>query len=195
MARLLRALSAPPGGASGELSATGPAVESGSAECLAKDLLDRTRAETTQAENKAAILLAGTLAATGGIAAAVGGKWNPEDRPWYVIMLFCVAVSAALMAIICLAAAIYPRSRARHDHELTTIGYFGDVLMLESPGQLHTLLSRPDTRLLDVWIDQIWQASRIVGQKYRFIRWSIRLLGAASAVGISVVIVTTVQGR
>jgi len=63
-------------------------AKSGQAERLAKDLLDRTRSETTQAENKAAVLLAGVLAGTGGLAAAVGGKWNPEHRPWYIIVLF-----------------------------------------------------------------------------------------------------------
>jgi pycsar effector protein len=193
--RLLSDHTMNPAGPSGEIPAANPAPAAEPAERLAKDLLDRTRAETTQAENKAAVLLAGVLAGTGGIAAAVGGKWHPQDRPWYVIALFSVAAIAALLAIICLTAAIYPRGRAQPDHKLTTIGYFGDVLMLDSPGQLRVLLSQPDTRLLDVWTDQIWQASLIVGHKYRFIRWSIRLLGVALAFAVGVVIVTTARGR
>ena len=59
-----------------------PALSSAETERLAKDLLDRTRAETVQADNKASILLAGVLAAAGGIAASVGaGKWNPSPSP------------------------------------------------------------------------------------------------------------------
>jgi hypothetical protein len=85
-----------------------PMAKSGQAERLAKDLLDRTRSETTQAENKAAVLLAGVLAGTGGLAAAVGGKWNPEHRPWYIIVLFCVAAVAVLSAITCLTAGPLP---------------------------------------------------------------------------------------
>ncbi len=166
---------------------------SGEAERLAKDLLERTRSETTQAEGKAAVLLAGILAATGGIAAAVGGKWNPVHRPWYIIVLFCAAATTVLVAIACLTAAIYPRGRAQTDKKLTTIGYFGDVLMLDSPGQLHELLSDSSTKILDVWIDQIWQASIIVGRKYRFIRWSIRLLSVALAFAVILVVATAVR--
>ena len=182
-------------GASKDVLPANPTAGSGQAERLAKDLLDRTRSETTQAENKAAVLLAGVLAGTGGIAAAVGGKWNPEHRPWYIVVLFCAAAVPALMAITCLSAAIYPRGRVQTDHKLTTIGYFGDVLMLDSPGQLRELLSHSGIRLLDVWTDQIWQSSLIVGRKYRFIRWSIRLLGVALAFTIIVVIATTVRSR
>jgi Family of unknown function (DUF5706) len=89
----------------------------------------------------------------------------------------------------------YPRGRVHTDHKLTTIGYFGDVLLLDSPGQLRELLTHSGTRLLDVWTDQIWQASLIVGRKYRFIRWSIRLLGVASAFTVIVVIATAVRNR
>ena len=138
-------------------------------------------------------MLAGILAATGGIAAAVGGKWNPDHRPWYIILLFCAAAVAVLMAISCLAAAIYPRSRVHADHKLTTVGYFGDVLMLDSLGQLRDLLSDSHTRLLDVWTDQIWQMSAIVDRKYRFIRWAICLVGVALLVTIIMVIAITVR--
>jgi hypothetical protein len=194
-ARLLRDRGTNSADNSGDILPANPMAESGQAERLAKDLLDRTRSETTQAENKAAVLLAGVLAGTGGIAAAVGGKWNPEHRPWYIIVLFCVAAAAVLLAITCLTAAIYPRGRVHTNHKLTTIGYFGDVLMLDSPVQLRELLTHSGTRLLDVWTDQIWQASLTVGRKYRFIRWSIRLLGVALAFTVIMVIATTVRNR
>lgn len=167
----------------------------GETERLVKDLLDRTRAETTQAENKAAILLAGILAGAGGIAAADGGKWIPVHRPWYVTAPFWAAAAAVLAAIACLAAAIYPRGRLQTAQKLTNIGYFGDVVALDSSSQLRGLLSESGTQLLDVWIDQIWHTSAIVSRKYRFVRWSMRLIGAALALTVVVVVATTIRNR
>lgn len=167
----------------------------GETERLAKDLLDRTRSETTQAENKAAILLAGILAVTGGIVAAVGGNRISLHRPWYVILPFCAAAAVLMAAIACLAAALYPRGRVHSVHKPTMVGYFGDVLKLDSPSQLHGLLSESSNHVLDLWIDQIWQISAIVGRKYRFIRWSMRLLGVALALAVIVVVAATLQSQ
>ncbi len=161
-------------------------------ERLAKDLLDRTRAETTQAENKAAILLAGILAGVGGIVAAGGGKLISGHRPWYITVPFWAAAATVLIAIVCLAAAIYPRRRSRSGQRLSEIGYFGDVAALESPIQLHRLLSESGIRLLDVWIDQIWQISALVSRKYGFVRWSVRLLAVALALTVVTVVATLV---
>ncbi len=173
-----------------------PIPDSAETERLARDLLDRTRAETAQAENKAAILLAGVLAGAGGIAAAAGGgKWITVHRPWYITVPFWAAAAAVLAAIVCLAAAIYPRGRVQTAQKLTTIGYFGDVVTLDSPSQLRGLLTDSGTRLLDVWIDQIWQTSAIVSRKYRFVRWSVRLLGVALAFTMVVVVATTIRSH
>lgn len=161
-------------------------------EQLAKDLLDRTRAETTQAENKAAILLAGILAGAGGIVAAGGGKLISAHRLWYITVPFWAAVAATLAAIACLAAAIYPRGSPHSDQRLSKIGYFGDVAALDSPIQLRSLLSESGTKLLDVWIDQIWQTSALVSRKYQCVRWSVRLLAVALALTIVALVVTAV---
>jgi hypothetical protein len=165
-------------------------------ERLANDLLDRTRTETVQADNKASILLAGVLAVAGGTAAALGaGKWRPIEQPWYIAVPFWAAVAAALASITCLAAAIYPRRRIQTAYKPTTVGYFGDVAALDSPDQLHGLLTTSATRLLDIWIDQIWQMSAIVSRKYRLVRWSVRFLGAVLVLAIIVLVVATISGR
>jgi hypothetical protein len=165
-------------------------------ERLANDLLDRTRTETVQADNKASILLAGVLAVAGGTAAALGaGKWRPIEQPWYVAVPFWTAVGATLASITCLAAAIYPRRRVQTSHKPTTVGYFGDVAALDSLDQLQTLLTSPGTRLIDVWIDQIWQMSAIVSRKYRLVRWSVRFLAAVLSLAIIVLIGATISGR
>ena len=161
---------------------------------VAKDLLDRARAETTQAENKAAILLAGVLAAVGGITAAIGSRnWAVARQPWYVATPFWVAAAATAAALTCLASVIYPRSRASQRGRLTGVAYFGDVVALDSPAELHNLLTQPDVQLSDVWIDQIWQMSGIVNRKYRLVRWAVWLLTTASAAGAIVLIETTVR--
>jgi hypothetical protein len=163
---------------------------------VAKDLLDRARAETTQAENKAAILIAGVLAVIGGIAAAIGGgKWAVVRQPWYVATPFWVAAAAAAAALTCLAAVIYPRGRARKPGRLARVAYFGDVVALDSPAELHSLLSQPDVQLSGIWIDQLWQMSRIVSRKYRLVRLAMWLLGTGSALGAIVLIETTVRSR
>ena len=163
---------------------------------VAKDLLDRARAETTQAENKAAILLAGVLAVVGGISAAIGGgKWAVVRQPWYVATPFWAAAAATAAALTCLASVIYPRGRARKSGRLTEVAYFGDVVALDSPAELHSLLSQPDVQLSGIWIDQVWQMSRIVSRKYRLVRWAVWLLGTAAALGAIVLIEVTVRSR
>ena len=165
-------------------------------ERVAKDLLDRARAETAQAENKAAILLAGVLAAAGGIAAAIGGgKWTVVRQPWYVATPFLAAAVAAAAAVTCLASVIYPRSRPRQAERLTKVAYFGDVVALDSPAELRGILSQPDVQLSEIWIDQVWQMSKIVSRKYRLVRWAVWLLGAALALGAIVLIEATVRSR
>jgi hypothetical protein len=162
-----------------------PALSSTETERLAKDLLDRTRAETAQADNKASILLAGVLAAVGGIAAAVGaGKWKPLHQPWYVSGPFWAAMAAVLAAIVCLGAVIYPRGRVRPVQRPLGVTFFGDVAALASADQLRERLTAPGTELVDVWIDQIWQMSVLVDGKYSFLRRSVRLLGVALTLAV-----------
>jgi Family of unknown function (DUF5706) len=165
-------------------------------ESLARDLLDRTRAEITQADSKAAILLAGVLAVSGGIVAAIGGgKWAPDHQAWYVAVPFWAAAAAGLAAIACLAAAIYPRSRPHLSGRVTAVGYFADVAALDSPGQLRGLLSDPGTQLLDVWVDQIWRISAIANRKFQLLRWAVTLLGTALVLGMVAVAVAAIAGR
>lgn len=166
-----------------------PATFSKEAESVAKDFLDRVRAEITQAENKASILLAGVLASVGGISAAVGGvRWAILHQPWNIAVPFWLAMVTTLAAIICLAAVIYPRNTPRPAQRLTPIAFFGDIVALESPEELRGLLAMPDSRLLDLWIDQIWQTSAIVSRKYTFIRWAVRFLGATVALAVLIVL-------
>lgn len=149
-------------------------------ERLAKDLLDRAREEITHAENKASILLAGVLATLGGIIAAISGvHWPVIRQPPYVAAPFWAATVAALAAIVGLASAVYPRITPSTAGRTASLGFFGDVIQLESPAELRRLLSHRSTTIFDIWIDQAWQTSLIARRKYRLVCWSIRLLGCA----------------
>lgn len=153
---------------------------------FAKDLLDRARAEIAYAENKASILLAGTLAAVGGITAAISGSgWDVLRQPAWLMALFWAAVLAALGAIAGLAWAIYPRIVPQDAARPLSVGFFGDVAAMESPARLRTLLLDPGTTIFGTWVDQIWQSSLIADRRYRIIRWSIRLLGCAVLIGVA----------
>jgi pycsar effector protein len=158
-------------------------------ERLALDLLERSRAEVLHADSKAAVLLAGVLAAAGGVAAAIGaGKWTPAQQPWPVAVLFWTAAATTLAAITFLAAAIYPRRRVAAAQN-NVIGHFGDVTALGSVDRLRDRLSVPGAKVLDVWIDQIWQISLIAERKHNCVRTSIKLLGLSTVLASVVVIV------
>lgn len=171
------------------------ASDSGQTERLAKDLLDRAREEITHAENKASILLAGVLAAVGGVIAAISGvHWPVVRQPSYVAAPFWAAAVAAIAAIVGLASAVYPRIAPSSAGRTASVGFFGDVVELESPAELRRLLTHHSTTVFDVWIDQAWQTSLIARQKYRLVCWSIRLLGCALFFTVVVGIGATVHG-
>lgn len=147
-------------------------------ERFAQDFLDRARADIAHAENKASILLAGILAAVGGVTAAISAaKWRVIRQPPYVTVPFWGAVATIVAAIICLICAVYPRTAPRARARPGLVAFFGDVIDLESPVELHELLSASAARLIDILVDQIWQVSAIAVHKYRYVRWSVRLLG------------------
>jgi Family of unknown function (DUF5706) len=155
-------------------------------ERYAKDLLDRAREDLGHAENKASILLAGVLAATGGITAAIsGGHWSVLRQPAWIAVPFWTAAAATIAAVTGLAWAIYPRIAPRGATLPSRAGFFGDVAALESPAQLRELLLGPATTVFDIWVEQVWRISLIVDLKYRLICWSIRLLGCALLLGVT----------
>jgi Family of unknown function (DUF5706) len=120
-------------------------------------------------------------------------KWAVVRQPWYVATPFWAAAAATVAAVTCLASVIYPRSRARQSERLTKIAYFGDVVELDSPAQLHSLLHQPDVQLSDIWIDQVWQMSQIVSHKYQLVRWAVWLLGSALALEAIVLVEAAVR--
>lgn len=151
----------------------------GPAQQLARELLDRTRAEVDRADNKASIVLAAVLAVAGAlVATGVAVGWSPARSPVLVQVFFWPGALGGLAGIALLGAAVYPRMRV-HPPETRTLGYFGDVVALRSVDGLRAALRDPAARSFDGAVDQIWQVSHIVDRKYRLIRGAV--LGLTSS--------------
>jgi hypothetical protein len=144
------------------------------------DLLERTRVEISQADNEAAVLLGGSLAAAGVVSAALlSTGWRPLGASSVVSTLFFLAVAATLGGMIHAAAAVYPRRGQLSRHETSRIGYFEDVVAVGSLGALQTALRKQESRYPDVLADQLWRMSLVVTRKYAHIRWTIRWFALA----------------
>jgi hypothetical protein len=150
----------------------------------ARDLLDRTRAEISLADNKASILLAGVLAAAGGISAAlVAGGWSPGDEGHVTAVLFWGCVLFLIGTVVCLALVVYPRKIASPGRPGKVLGYFADVAALPGPDALRDAFADDRRDHFDVVVDQLWRVSRIVTRKYGYLQLGMRLLAITFVLG------------
>jgi hypothetical protein len=146
---------------------------------MARDLLERTRVEVDRADNKASIMLAGALAAAGGVSASLAAVgWSPLSAGVLVQVFWWPALFSGLGCIACLGSVLYPRARIAAP-EKGTVGYFSDVVALDSLAALRQALGDPTAASFEAEVDQVWQVSHIVDRKYRLLRWAIRFLGAS----------------
>lgn len=153
-----------------------------------RDLLERTRAELSLADNKASILLAGTLAGAGGASAAVGSAgWSLSSQPTYSEVLFWLLVLAAAASLSFSGAAIYPRFAGLRGKAIRT-GYFGDVARYASATEFSETLKSGVISPDNEWDDQIWQLSNIIIRKYTLVRRGMNALGVALMIGLVLLI-------
>ncbi|HEY7812397.1 MAG TPA: Pycsar system effector family protein [Nakamurella sp.] len=154
------------------------------ARTAAQDLLDRTRSEVSLADNKASILLAGVLAAAGGISAAlVAGGWSPVGENRFTALLFWGCVLFLIGTVVCLALVVYPQQVGNPGRSGKVLGYFGDVAALPGPDALRDALAYDRSDHFEVVIDQLWRISRIVARKYGFLQLGMRLLAITFVLG------------
>jgi hypothetical protein len=150
----------------------------------ARDLLDRTRAEVSLADNKASILLAGVLAAAGGVSAAlVAGGWSPGGESRFTALLFWGCALFLVGTVVCLALVVYPRQVTGPERSSTVLGYFADVAALPGPNALHDALADDRRDHFEVVVDQLWRISRIVARKYGYLQLGMRLLAITFVLG------------
>lgn len=140
-------------------------------------VLTATREELTRADAKATALFAGVGVALGAILSGLlAGQWSPLRLHGSAApVLWWAGASCAVAALTMLAAALYPRTRARHDRA-GVVAYYGDVVRL-GPAELTRALTGTDTAPL---VDQVRVLSAIVARKYALIKAAFPLLAAAA---------------
>jgi Family of unknown function (DUF5706) len=148
----------------------------------AERVLTWGREELNRADTKASILLAGSIAVVAAvIAGVVAGGWSPTMLTGWREPLWWAGTAAASVAVLLLAAAIYPRTKRRGGQH-SVIAFYGDVVRLTDRTVLLAALERSARRDVDRLIDQIYQVSRIVKRKYRLLALGMWAL-LASATG------------
>ncbi|MEV6150539.1 Pycsar system effector family protein [Nonomuraea sp. NPDC052129] len=168
-------------------------VESGQQQLVEDDayaygaqLLSEAREELNRADAKAQILLGivglGTGAITGGL---IAGSWSPFSLSNAVEWLWWTGAAAALMALICLAGAVYPRISRKRVGKPASIAYYGDILQFDSVAEAREAIIGTRTFDLARVCDQLIQVSSIVNRKYRLIRTAFWLALAAIIATIS----------
>ncbi|MFC7714035.1 Pycsar system effector family protein [Nonomuraea recticatena] len=151
-------------------------------------LLNETREELNRADAKAQVLLGIVGIALGAVAGGLlAGSWSPFTMSNAIEWLWWAGTAAALASVGVLAGAVYPRLDRRKQSGF--VMYYADVLRLESAGAVARTLMESSTRDLERTADQLHRVSRIVGQKYRLIRWGFWLLLSGMVATVSAVLI------
>lgn len=147
-------------------------------------MLAEARTEVSYADHKASMVLAalgiGFGAVLGGLLA---GDWKPSNQgggewAWWL------GATLAVGAITASAAAVWPRWRLGQQEE--GVYYWGQVARLKSYDEMCERLNEKEEHAGDRTRHQLWELSRIVATKYRFLRGSFVLAGlSAIAFGLS----------
>ncbi|MEO3859353.1 Pycsar system effector family protein [Acrocarpospora sp. B8E8] len=149
-------------------------------------LLEEAREELNKADTKSQVLLGvigvglGTI--TGGLLA---GSWSPHGLADAVEWLWWTGVAAALVALVVLAGALYPRLSKADRARTSEVMYFADVLRFATADAVYDALLKSSVLDLERIASQLHHISKIANRKYRLIRlgfW-LSLFAIAATVG------------
>lgn len=169
-------------GAAEDRSSTEQTVESvdprGARGELVEALLRESREELERIDLKASILLSVcSLALAALVHAAAYLHWDPRELVGFQWFLW-LGMTFGVAALVALAAAVWPRL-GRGEGEIT---YFGHVAQFK---ELEELISALDKEVsanpssTDHAAKRLLAMSRIIYDKYRYIRWGMGLFGVA----------------
>jgi hypothetical protein len=154
-------------------------------------MLRSTREEITRADTKASLLLAAFGVVTGALLAGLlAQRWSPFMLANRVEWLWWAGIAAAVVALILLGAAVFPRTVRKHEKP-NVLAYFADVdaYAAESDEELKKALVRSAEASGMALMDQLRSTSRIAALKYRCVRRALWFsAGAAIACALAVVI-------
>lgn len=144
-----------------------------------RTLLKETREELNRADTKASVAFGavgvGAGAVLGGL---IGGDWRPTELGPCASVVWWVGAVGAAIAVVLLAAAVYPR--VEHSKGRERLTFFGHAAEYESPAALASALAAVAACEQERSADQLWHVARIARDKYRCIRWGLRVLGGSA---------------
>jgi Family of unknown function (DUF5706) len=156
-------------------------------------LLQDAREELTRADSKAALLLAASGVVVGALLAGMlGGTWAPSHISDAIQWLWWLGVIAGAVGVGSIAAAVCPRIKRIGASRPALPAYYGDVSEYKSAAEFGQAIKGGfGVDLGDRLIDQTFQISRIVRQKYVLIRRGLLLflfatLACSAAVFINI---------
>lgn len=156
-------------------------------------MLEEARTDVQNADQKASLLLA-TVGV--GFGVIVGGQISSGWRAADALsvggqVLWWIGAAMALASVVTASSAVWPRYRL-DDAPKYGITYWGHAASFTDPVELQAALVREhadhEALITDRVIHQLWRLSRIVLQKYRWIRVSLLLAGGAG-IALSVAVV------
>lgn len=151
-------------------------------------MLDETREDARNADQKASVLLAAFGIAFGALLASQlqTDGWRPTSLTPAGGVLYTLGLVAGGIAVAASGAALWPRYQLdvspRHG-----IAYWGHIAAFQTLADLDDALQRTPSRDALRTRHQLWQLSRLVLKKYRLIRAS---LGAAVVAALLLAIAT-----
>ncbi|WP_395640958.1 Pycsar system effector family protein [Pseudolysinimonas sp.] len=149
---------------------------------LLSTMLAEAREDLSRADQKASLL----LAAVGvGFGAVLGGQfagdWSPSALSDWGQIAWWVGVLAAIVSVACSALAVWPRF-PRDGAPLYGITYWGHMAQFDDADALRTALADQTTDTITRVSHQLFNLSKVVLWKYRFVRYA--LVAAAAAGGL-----------
>jgi hypothetical protein len=146
---------------------------------LAVTMLAEAASEVDRADQKASLLIGGLgIAFTIVLSGLLSGDWTPETLTTIGVVLWSAGAIVAIAAVIASAMAVWPRlSKAPAEG---TISYWGQVRELRSAAEVEEALRTRGLHNPERTFQQLMVLSAVVQRKYRYIRLSMLLAGAAA---------------
>lgn len=163
-----------------------PVPDSDEVDELLETLLGETRTEVGHADHKASLVLAalgiGFSAFLGGLYAS---SWEPNDLPGWGPGIWYAGAGAALLSVIAAGFAVFPRTGKTDHGPDRPIYYWGQISKIDSKEAFEQALQTHPPDAEQRTIDQLYVLSKVVSEKYCWVKCSLWLAVAAIALLIT----------
>ncbi|AWB92867.1 hypothetical protein C3E78_12000 [Aeromicrobium chenweiae] len=144
-------------------------------------ILAEARNEVGAADHKASMVLAVLGIGFGALLAGLLARdWNPRDLDALGAFFWWVAAALASSSVAAAAMAVWPRFTV--PSRTKDIFYWGHAAAFDSQRSLDAVLDRHPPTLEDRTRHQLFELSRIVAKKYRYVRLAMSLAGLSAPV-------------